>query len=534
MPGSTPRNAFVRYNARILDPTTAGKIGNITPYPTAYVSDRLLVTLASSTHSDVVFAAIDRAAEASGLQRREPWNPFDDFNEGVPDSVPAEAVEGHLRQLAVHRRAFAVGAPVVLRVPFVSASTDAAPPPVDVWDVLRRLRAGDEHYGRLDVAEGRESASTPQFTEVVGLDHLMFAAAFIQGTTAHPIANALVWGDTAHPIANGGVGNLSSEQSGWVGRAPVAVTVSAPRPPQPRVGAPHVVTLDTGVGEHPWFRTPNEVVHADLTLTDGTHVGLDVTAPDNQASNPEGDGAVPDEMTGTLASYAGHGTFISGLLRQSCPSAVLSTLRVMGADGVVPESELSDALRQLAIRQTEGGGPGEPGRADVLVLSLGYYAELDDELFTAGLEAQLIHLASGGTRIYVAAGNDCTERRSYPAGFADHAEFLRNGESLRSVRALNPGGEVVALFSNDGGWVNDQAVGANVVSTLPKFPAASYQPVMSGTGPGGRKRATIDPDDYSSGFGLWSGTSFAAPLAAGQYLQQHLADYAPHPPQGSE
>jgi hypothetical protein len=32
----------------------------------------------------------------------------------------------------------------------------------------------------------------------------------------------------------------------------------------------------------------------------------------------------------------------------------------------------------------------------------------------------------------------------------------------------------------------------------------------------GRPRATIDPDDYSSGFGVWSGTSFAAPLLAGQ------------------
>lgn len=528
-----PENAFVRYNARILDPTTAGKIGGVTPYQTAYVSDRLLVTVTSPTFAAVVFTALDQAAAASGLRRREPWDPFDGLGNGVPEQVPADAVEEHLRRLAEHRRAFEVGAPVVLRVPFESTSTDAAPPPVDVYDALRRLRAGNDHYGRREVAEGEESTTMPRFTEVVGLDHLMFASAFIQGNPAIPHANSLVYGDAAIPHANAFT-DPSYQQPGSGGRVPVAVTVAAPRPPTGQVHRPHVVVLDTGVGEHAWFSAPHEKVYDDLTLADGTHVGLDVATPSNRDSDPEGDGAVPDEMTGVLATHAGHGTFISGLLRQSCPSAVLSTLRIMGADGIIPESELSDALKQLAIRQDQGGGEGEPGRADVLVLSLGYYAEVDDELFSAGLEAQLFHLVCGGMRIYVSAGNDCTERRSYPAGFADHAEFVRNGARLRSVRALNPDGQSVALFSNDGGWVNDQAVGANLVSTLPKFPVASSQPVVSLVGPGGRTRATIDPDDYSSGFGLWSGTSFAAPLAAGRYLADHLADYPVSPSEGSE
>ena len=32
----------------------------------------------------------------------------------------------------------------------------------------------------------------------------------------------------------------------------------------------------------------------------------------------------------------------------------------------------------------------------------------------------------------------------------------------------------------------------------------------------GRVRESIDPDDYRGGFGLWSGTSFAAPVVAGE------------------
>jgi subtilisin family serine protease len=33
-------------------------------------------------------------------------------------------------------------------------------------------------------------------------------------------------------------------------------------------------------------------------------------------------------------------------------------------------------------------------------------------------------------------------------------------------------------------------------------------------------RATIDPDDFRGGFGTWSGTSFAAPILAGEIAQQ--------------
>jgi len=38
-------------------------------------------------------------------------------------------------------------------------------------------------------------------------------------------------------------------------------------------------------------------------------------------------------------------------------------------------------------------------------------------------------------------------------------------------------------------------------------------------------RASIDPDDYASGFGIWSGTSFAAPVLAGE-IAAHLFDHS--------
>ena len=42
-------------------------------------------------------------------------------------------------------------------------------------------------------------------------------------------------------------------------------------------------------------------------------------------------------------------------------------------------------------------------------------------------------------------------------------------------------------------------------------------------------RGTIDPDDYSSGFAAWSGTSFAAPVLAGEVAKGLLALEAQDP-----
>jgi hypothetical protein len=43
----------------------------------------------------------------------------------------------------------------------------------------------------------------------------------------------------------------------------------------------------------------------------------------------------------------------------------------------------------------------------------------------------------------------------------------------------------------------------------------------------GRPRESIDPDDFRGGFGVWSGTSFSAPIVAARIaasLAPHIAD----------
>lgn len=80
--------------------------------------------------------------------------------------------------------------------------------------------------------------------------------------------------------------------------------------------------------------------------------------------------------------------------------------------------------------------------------------------------------------------------------------------------ALNPGG-TVAYFSNDGDWVTTFRMGSALVSTFPVDVTSAMQPTAE-VQYRDRLRTTLDPDDFRGGFCTWSGTSFAAPVLAGQ------------------
>jgi len=163
----------------------------------------------------------------------------------------------------------------------------------------------------------------------------------------------------------------------------------------------------------------------------------------------------------------------------------------------------------------------------VLSLSMGYYHEnAADEMVDALMRPILDELSRNGVVIVASAGNDATDRPSYPAAFAPWTDGKgpvkprRGFVPVVSVGALNPN-HTDALFTNAGSWVRCYAPGASVMSTMPPF-VGGLQPVARAF-VDGRIRESIDPDDYRAavgrrhrgGFGLWSGTSFAAPTVAG-------------------
>jgi len=64
-----------------------------------------------------------------------------------------------------------------------------------------------------------------------------------------------------------------------------------------------------------------------------------------------------------------------------------------------------------------------------------------------------------GVAVIAAAGNSSTLAPMFPAGLsADVTGFAPDSVPLASVGALNPDGETVAFYSNDGDWVSVASV----------------------------------------------------------------------------
>jgi hypothetical protein len=490
---------LIRYEARLLDPSTAMRPrGGEAPASTVYRGNTLLVTASSRGEAQAIIEQLNGIAGTLNLRRSGP-DVFVEI-EGERDAegrTSAGEAAAHNRLARLLALADEAGVPLVVPVRFES-SVDGPAQAVDVWALLLAFR----------------DQNAPERSRAVGLDHLMFAAATISGNpftrgmsiVGNPFTRGMAT-VTGNPFTRGMASGVDEYLAGGSGgHGPVSV-VLAPPLPRKDLCRPHVVVLDTGVGRHPWFDA--EPVARQLRLNNGDPIGLDVDDPSVARTDPEGAGAVADPLTGMLASHAGHGTFIAGLLRQSCPNASITALRIMDGDGVVAEQELTQAITALAVHLEQ-----KPRSVDAIVLSLGYYAEADDAGYTAGLKDLLIALGARGVVTFAAAGNDCTDRRSYPAAFAGSSDGQL---PVMAVAALNPD-QSVALFSNDAQWVNGEALGANIVSTAPILASGAWSAGTSLRGPNGERRGTIDPDQFSSGFATWSGTSFAAPVLAGKYL----------------
>ncbi|HTZ42523.1 MAG TPA: S8/S53 family peptidase, partial [Jatrophihabitans sp.] len=309
---------------------------------------------------------------------------------------------------------------------------------------------------------------------------------------------------------------------GHGGRSPVAWVGPAPyRRADSAVGGrrPVVAILDTGVGDHPWLGP--DIVHRN-PLVDGQPIGLT-----DAATDPESPEVRDNPLIGTLGADSGHGTFIAGLIRQSCPDADVLAVRIMQADGVVSEGDLIEALNKLWLRQLLALQQGDAASLiDVVSLSLGYYHEQPaDAAFDPLLLTPLRALSQLGVAVVASAGNDASLRPMYPAAFAPYAGGAvpapePDAVPLTAVGALNPGG-TVALFSNEGPWVTCKRPGSALVSTIPIGFDAAGQPTFQTTYDD-EVRETLDPDDFRSGFAIWSGTSFAAPILAGEIVQALL------------
>ncbi|MBG6055848.1 hypothetical protein IWX81_002276 [Salinibacterium sp. CAN_S4] len=497
----------------VLAPASPGADGYAV-YPTAYVPDRILVSTLLDDGSRV-FDLVRDVAEQFG------WTltPDKSFDAGRLELDERERGE------RLSRYPWASG-PLGIERFIIEAKGQAAAP--DAWRLLRGARL-------------RETELAGGSLVGIGLDHILTVhrapgdgstgSGSFQSTPYHstpyhstpyhstPYHSTPYHSTAGFDPATGAepAGSYLAQGSG--GRQPVAIVASAP----PRTTSVKerviVATLDTGMGAHPWL----DRTRCDLT-------GLPAIGSTDAADDPESNPDLIGPLDGMTDVLSGHGTFIAGLIHQHAPDADIAPWRVVGPDGTIDESDVIAAL--LAIASLIGSavdGAQYPALAiDVLSLSLGYYHETpEDSKIDITLAEVLLRIRRAGTVVVCSAGNDATARPMFPAAFgpwsstpsagvpwiAPDDSAAQDAAPLVSVGALNPNG-TTALFSNTGPWVRCYAPGASVVSTVPLIDGGA-QPIAR-TAAAGRKRETVDPDDYSAGFAVWSGTSFAAPVIAGR------------------
>ncbi|WP_369139062.1 S8 family peptidase [Modestobacter versicolor] len=224
-----------------------------------------------------------------------------------------------------------------------------------------------------------------------------------------------------------------------------------------------VGTVDTGVQPHPWL------------------AGGYLSAPSDFEPHPAtGNGHAPTDRL-----EVGHGTFIAGLVLQQAPAAGVWVERALGPTGRALSSEVAAAAMTLARRGVQ-----------VLNLSLGCFADDPNSREVMQQLVDDLHDVNPEMVVVAAAGNlGGPGEPETPEDFWPAA--LRDVVSVGAVESPRSTGW--APWSNRGRWIDLAAPGSQLVSTFVEGTVSA---------PDGEQLAF-------EGWARWSGTSFAAAVAAG-------------------
>ena len=203
-----------------------------------------------------------------------------------------------------------------------------------------------------------------------------------------------------------------------------------------------------------------------------------------------------------------------------CPEADIIAVRVADSQGTVLEGDFMLAVRSLVKWMSVAHGQG--GRQiDVINLSLGYYHETpEDDLFDRTLSELLVAARRRGCAVVCSAGNDATDRPTFPAALwrwpdlssSVHDPARRRAAPLGRRAQPERHGGAVQQHRPVGDDVCPGRVGAEPQSAVS---TAGMQPGTCGTiAAACRGRRSIRMTSRG-GFALWSGTSFAAPYVGG-------------------
>lgn len=236
-------------------------------------------------------------------------------------------------------------------------------------------------------------------------------------------------------------------------------------------------------------RDPTPAVRSDRSEGAGVLVAVvdtglieDAPAEHRWLEGVTGQPEQPIGPDGQILPYAGHGTFVAGVVRSMAPGADIIVKRVLNRAGAVFESDI--------IRALDNALDDSP---DIISLSAGCPSRNNLPLlgFQVFWERRLSHYK--GVVLIAAAGNDEQRGAFWPAAFPWAV----------AVGALNAEETHRAHFSNYGGWVDVYARGEGLVNAFATSPYTCKEPPHLG-----------DQRTFK-GMCRWSGTSFSTPLVAG-------------------
>ncbi len=226
-----------------------------------------------------------------------------------------------------------------------------------------------------------------------------------------------------------------------------------------------IAVIDTGLdyqhsmlSAHVWQDSrpnadiPNDGIDNDNDGLIDDYRGWDFVDNDNDPRE------LPDDPNKTVA---GHGTFIAGIISKIAPDAVIMPIRAFPVSGVADEFTVASAIKYAADQG-----------AKIINLSFGMPE------FSSLLDDAIRYAKERGSILIAAAGNENSEAPQFPASALD--VLAVSAIDLNSQRAH---------FSNFGEYVDVSAPGVKLISAYP---------------------------GAEGGYAQWSGTSFAAPFAAGE------------------